>query len=391
MKTAYAETWNLGVEQSVASNAIVSIQYVGSHGVHDYDISNLNPSSGGGTFLGDGGGSGYNSYYASSNRLNMQYANMNYRSDNGYSFYDALLLGFRANNLHRTGLTINANYQWSHTLDNLSSTFTDAANGTQSALYQLGYLDAFKPKLNYGNADYDIRHRFVTNVSWETPWFKNSANKLERYALGGWVVGGNVNIRSGAPFSIYDCDNQTNTGCPLYATSAHIARSGKATNGSKGIYSYITLPVSSSANATTGALAGQVVDAGNSLGMPNCSGLYHLGCSYVQETGTEYPARNQFIGPANWNSNIQFLKNFKFTERLGVQLRAEMYNVFNHHNQYIASMSGNDLDVSSMNSTVSSKQPDTPVIQAEKGGIYGQPGQSTDEHRTIDFGAKITF
>jgi outer membrane receptor protein involved in Fe transport len=383
MKTAYAETWNLGVEQSVANNAIVTIQYAGSHGVHDYDIANLNPSSGGGIYLGDGGGSGYNSYYSAGNRPNLQYSNMNYRSDNGYSHYDALMLGFRANNLRHTGVTLNANYQWSHALDNLSSTFSENY-GQQSGLYQLGYIDAFNPKLNYGNADYDIRHRFQTSASWELPWFKNSTNKVERYALGGWVVGGNLNIRSGMPFTIYDCSNQNDTSCPVYSpVSGTVAKSGKPTSPSGGYSNYITIPTDPSANPVTGAKAGHVVDAGNALGMPNCSGLYHLGCSYVVETGTSYAARNQYKGPNFWNSDIQFLKNFKFSERLGLQLRGELYDIFNHHNQYIAAYG---LDVSGMKASNASN-----YIQTEKGGKFGVPGQSTDEHRTIDFGAKITF
>ena len=58
--------------------------------------------------------------------------------------------------MSRKGLGITANYTFSHSLDNLSSTFTETYGGTSGA-YQLGYLDAFNPRLNYGNSDFDIR------------------------------------------------------------------------------------------------------------------------------------------------------------------------------------------------------------------------------------------
>ena len=62
-----------------------------------------------------------------------------------------------------------------------------------------------------------------------------------------------------------------------------------------------------------------------------------------------------------------------------MQLRAEMYNIFNHSNQYIT---GLNLDVSSLIS---------PYIQTEKGGVDGYPGQPNDERRNVQFGLKLTF
>jgi outer membrane receptor protein involved in Fe transport len=376
MKTAYAETWNLGIEQAVFNNAIFSVSYAGSRGVHLYDISNINPTTGGPLYLGDAACPTIDPTtlktvnQCGSNRLNLGYSNINYRSDNGYSRYNALLVGFKANNIAKTGVSVNANYQWSHALDNLSSTFTETFGG-QSGLYQLGYLDAFNPKLNFGNSDYDIRHRLTSSATWELPWMKNSTNKAARLGLGGWAVSGNFSARTGMPFSIYDCNNSNDTGCPLYAPGTKVPMSGSPVNAGGGYFNYITLPTDASSYP---------VGAANSLGTPNCTGLYHSGCTYTQD-GTAYPVRNQFKGPGFWNSDIQFMKNFKFTERFQMQFRAEMYNIFNHHNQYIA---GYGLDVSGFGAGGS-------AIQTEKGGSGGVPGGPNDEHRNVDLGLKITF
>ena len=358
--TAYAETYDLSLDHRVGQG-VLSVTYAGSHGIHLYDISNINPTAGGGLYLGD--------TLNPTNRLNLQYTNINYRSDNGFSHYNSLNVKYAVNNLLNYGVGLTANYTWSHALDNLSSTFSDSNGGTQSGFYQLGYLDAFNPKLNFGNADFDIRHRFVLSGTWELPWMKNASNGFLRNALGGWGMGTVVNVRSGYPFSIYDCTNPTDTACPLWISPAAIPKTGNSVLVGPNTFNYIGLP----ANA-----AGVVANLGDSQGLPICSGLDHAGCKYTL-SGLPYPDRNNYYGPGYWNTDMNFYKNFKLTERFGMQFRAEMYNIFNHHNQYVQT---ENLDVSSVA---------TPFVQTEKGGIYGFAGQATDERRNIQFGLKLTF
>src|SRR5208283_1031572 len=183
IQTAYAETWDASIQRQIARNSVIAVDYAGSHGVHLYDIANINPGTGGND--GYGGGGLYLGDPRIANRLNYQYSNMNYRSDNGYNHYDAINIRWTSNNMLNKGLNLTANYTWSHALDNLSSTFTEQFGGISGA-YQLGYLDAFNPKLNYGNSDYNIPNRFVLSGIWEVPWMKNASNAFERLVLGGW-------------------------------------------------------------------------------------------------------------------------------------------------------------------------------------------------------------
>jgi hypothetical protein len=175
-----------------------------------YDIANSNLGGYGGEFLGDA---------RFANRLNYQYGSMDYRSDNGLSRYNALNVRYGVTNLGHKGLGITANYTFSHSLDNLSSTFTDG----YESLYGLGHLDAFNPGLNYGNSDFDIRHRFTMGATWDVPWLKNASNAFVRTALGGWGMGAIVNIRGGLP-----C-NFSGQNCPLYAAGVPVQRAGSAT------------------------------------------------------------------------------------------------------------------------------------------------------------------
>jgi len=371
LKSSYAETWNLSLERQVGKG-LLSAGYAGSHGLHLYDIANVNPLTGGGEYLGDAN---------FGNRLNYQYSNMNFRSDNGYSHYDALNIKYAVTNLFHKGLGLGANYTWSHSLDNLSSTFSDGLAGD----YQLGYLDAFNPQLNYGNSDFDLRHRVSLTGTWEIPWMKSSSNAIAKNVLGGWGLGTVITIRSGAPFTIYDCNNYNGTSCPLYIPSAPVARTGTATSIGSNLYNYIALPYDTVpvTDPVTGVVTNTypVANQGDSLGIPNCTGLYHTGCTY-SNSGLAYPMRNQFFGPNYWNMDMNFYKNFKLTERFGLEFRGEFYNILNHHNQYIE---GLNLDVSSMSTSA------PPYIQTEKGGIYGYAGQPSDERRNIQFGLKLTF
>lgn len=361
IKTAYAETWNMSVDRSVGKG-VFSVAYVGSHGVHLYDIANVNPSKGGGTFLGDA---------RAGNRLNLQYSNMNFRSDHGYSHYDGMNLKYAVTNLMNKGLGLTANYTYSHSLDNLSSTFTETYGGISGA-YQLGYLDGFNPQLNYGNADYDIRHRLNLAATWESPYFKGSDSRLVKNVLGGWGAGAILNIRSGMPFTLYDCTNANDTGCPLYAPAQAIPRTGSSTaiGGSANNFNYIQIPDGGS-------------NLGVSSGFPTCTGLYHVGCTYTSN-GQPYPLRNQFFGPGFWNMDMSFYKTFTLTERFKLQFRSEFYNIFNHSNAYIQ---GLNLDVSSMTADAQGRL----FVQTEKGGIYGYAGQPTDERRNIQFALRLMF
>ena len=208
-------TWNFGIDRRVTKNAVISVSYSGSHSLHLYDISNINLAGEGGTFLGDA---------RAGNRLNFQYSNMNYRSDQGYGFYDSLNLKYAATNLFNKGLGVTMNYTWSHSLDNLSSTFSEGAGGKASGDYSLGYLDAFNPRLNFGNSDYDIRQRAGAQRQLGVPWLKGPATFHRKDVVAGWGIWVHPqHSHCGMPFSIYDCTNDNGTDCPLWVPNSQVS------------------------------------------------------------------------------------------------------------------------------------------------------------------------
>ena len=145
------------------------------------------------------------------------------RGSGGVSNYNALNVKYQTHNLHRSGLDVIANYTWAHSLDDLSSTFSDSSQGGSGYIGNLGYLDPTHPLLDWGSSDFDIPQRFVISPIWTTPWYSKGHNVLTE-ALGGWTVDGVFTARGGTPFSIYDFTYNKNgySGVPRIVPSSSV-------------------------------------------------------------------------------------------------------------------------------------------------------------------------
>jgi len=181
---------------------VAQATYSGAHSIHLYDVENINLLGGGQVYLGDSPSIGFN-------RPNDQYSNINMRGSMGSGSYQSLLLGIQAQNIHSTGLDLVANYTWSHSLDDLSSTFGDSLQGGSGYVGSLGYTDLLHPKLDWGSSDYDIRQRLTVSPIWAMPWYK-TGSVIGKELLGGWTISGIATVRTGTPFSVFDYDNELN-------------------------------------------------------------------------------------------------------------------------------------------------------------------------------------
>ena len=357
IQVAQTQFWSLAIERELARQTVFAVEYAGAHGVHLYDISSFNPLGGGQEYLGDP----FNGIFT---RTNQQYTGINTRGSNGGSHYNALNLRFQSSNLHHTGLNLVANYTWSHSLDDLSSTFSDSLQGASNGIGNLGYLDPRNPGLDWGSSDYDIRHRFSVTPLWQTPWF-SSGKGWQRQVLGGWTLVPVFSIRSGVPFSVYDSTNSLNFGTPgwpRYEPSTPIGSyaTGSAVAVGPNVFNLLTLPAAASENPFDPVLG--ISDFG-----PFPADMTH---------------RNTFRGPGAWTFDFAVTKSFKLTERMGLEFRAEGFDIFNHHNYYV---NGSNLDVPNFAGGI-------PIVQAAKGGLgIAAIGGNHDERRFGQFALRLTF
>jgi len=320
IKPAYAHMWNVSLQREIAKNTVAALEYAGARGVHQYSISNFNDNGYGSTYLGIGCAPGETQATCTNGlqRLNLQYNAINYRTNGGDSYHNSMNARIETHNVHNTGLDLTANYTWSHTIDDLSATFggSDEYNGNT-----LGFLNPFNPGLDRGDADYDVRHRFVVSAVWAIPFAKGTQG-WKNYVLDGWEASPIITARTGYPLTIYDC-TFANYNCPRYIPSGAVATSGNtstsaAVSQGPNTFTYLTVPA-----------ALTYLDPGlNESEIPTCTSS---GCAFP----SNMTSRNYFRQPGFWNSNLGVFKNFKVTERVKMQFRAEFYNLFNHSNYYV--------------------------------------------------------
>ena len=332
--TAYAETWSLTLEREVFKNSLLSVGYSGSRGVHLYDMSNWNQRIAGCLFVGYSVCDNTGDYHFG--RTDLQYGSINYRGDSGFSTYHALITSFRTSNLFNTGFSFNANYTWSHAIDNISDVFSSSAN-----MFNLGYIDPFHPNLDKGAGDVDTRHRFVFSGIWDLPFGKNTSNSVLKHVIGGWTIAPIFTARTGLPFTVWDCGNTVNN-CvrPIFDSqpgSNHTL--GDPINNGGNSYTLMNLPSGTSVEGPafmTPIFGWPVSDFGECPSMPSTV----FPCAFP----ANMTRRNSFVGPSWWNMDMGIYKNFKLTERFNLQFRSEFYNIFNHHNFYVDGAGGTEVD-----------------------------------------------
>ncbi len=339
IKPAYSGDWSLSIEHQIAGNT-ASVSYVGTRGIHNYSIANLNRQFTGSNYEGDN--SGPSSY---ANRTNYQYSNINWRGADGDSYYHALTAEIRSANLLHTGLNVRGDYTWSHSIDNTSSTFSDSGNVAGGGLV-LGYTDPYNHGLDRGSSDFDQKHRAAAAIVWDIPYGKNLTGGA-KMLFDNWTLATTFDAQTGTPFTMFDC-SYAYTICPRasFVTKPSRTKTRDMTNLSSvygaNTYSYMTFPDFYDPSTPLGVSAAYNEQVNPNTGtndMPICSGLHGAGCHFV--TGMD--GRNAFRGPGYWHENLGIVKDIKIHDRYDFQIKGEFINVLNHANTFLNLGGSNDV------------------------------------------------
>ncbi len=387
IRTAQSQFWSLAVDQQIVPNTVVSFQYAGARGTHLYDIKNYNELGAGNVYLGDAfdptaavgtDGAPTQTYHYS--RPNNEYSSINNRGSNGDSYYNALNVQFQTTNVAHSGVNLVANYTWSHSIDDVSSTFGDS-NSSADGVGNLGYTNPLDPGFDKGASDFDIRNRFSLAPIWDTPWAKGD-HGWKGEALGGYHLSGIYTVRSGTPFSYVDSTNTLNAayqqGIVRYTPAPNSSpiryHSGSAV-GSLGPNDFLlnSLPA---AMPTGNPAYGPSPDNSGTLTtlQKNAIGISDFGPYAPGMT-----QRNSFTGPGAWDFDLAASKDFPIKEGVSMQLRAEGFDILNHHNLYVLET---ETDVAQFGYNTA------PEVQGKKGGVNGG---ANDERRFGQFALKVNF
>ena len=253
------------------------------------------------------------------------------------------------------GFSVQANYTWSHAMDEVSNGgYSLYYNGNSSIQYQID-PNCLRCN-NYSNADYDIRNYFSASYVWQTPW--KFSNRYVNGAIGGWTLSQNFFARSGLPYTIMD--GYTTLGG--YGPSITVAN----------INSYVT---GSCTNGNSQCVPSAIDAAGNLNSIYSSPG--YTGGSLSSFSNQR---RNTYRGPGFFDSDLSVNKNFKLTERLAFGFGANLYNIFNHPN---FTNPDSTIGDSSFGQITSTTAPPT--------GPYGSFATGLPSGRIIQFQGKLMF
>ena len=295
---AYAHLISASLEHQLGANMHIELDYSGSIGENQYDISAVNFPGSGNYYLGIPCTPG------SCNALiNQQYGAINLRGAGGHSTYNSGNIRYDIQDIRHSGLTLRANYTYSHSIDDLSNTFSSSGNQAN-----LGYTEFQDPSFDKGSSQFDNRHRVAVAAIWNIPFAKNT-HGLTRSVLDGWELAPVFTARTGAPYSIYDLTHY---------------------NG--GVVTRVVLDQAAPASTriATGA------DQYTTYNFANIATDEYVNPIYGDSDFGPFPSnmtgRDAFKAPGTWNLDLGMYKSIKFTEGKMLQLRLEAYNADNHAN-----------------------------------------------------------
>jgi hypothetical protein len=318
--TPYMQQWHLGLEYQLPADTVLEVSYAGSRGLKLFAFYNGNqptPTTNAadptaprrpahGVTPGDTTGScTVAAFYDPSMTYDcnpvFDTSIAAFRS-NTQSNYNSLQVRLEKRYSH--GLQYEAAYTFAHALDNASSASLGSVNNGD-------FRDQTNPNLEYGNADFDVRHRFVFSYAYELPFGRGrrlakNASGFVNQILGNWQMNGVFSAATGNYYTATDASPVSNSECGGYV----------------GVYC-------SRPNLV-----------GNPNARPCIPGTLFNTCAFAHNLaqGTFGDAgRNIIQGPGYKTWDTALVKQFPIREQMHFEFRAEIFNVLNHVNYLFGS------------------------------------------------------
>jgi hypothetical protein len=209
-RSPYTENFQLTIQREFPGQVVATVSYVGTLGRHNQAVIEGNPitPAGHAACVADPVCSGTNrnlqnylypshtqyGYPDVANGGINDFASIGLISTISASNYNGLQLSVDKGLTH--GLQLQASYTYSHALDNASSFENSGFGGSR------GY-NQYQQGLNYGNAAFDTRQRFVIAPVYVVPFKKGgSAFSPMNILASGWEITGIATFATGFPYDI---------------------------------------------------------------------------------------------------------------------------------------------------------------------------------------------
>ena len=268
-----------------------------------------------------------------------------------YSSYNALQVGLT----HRASanLVYQLSYTYSHCIDSAYTYGGLGFNNVTSAI-----TNPYNWNADKGNCSFDLRHNISFNAVYLLP-FKGNRWKE------GWQVSGVTSWHTGVNYSLGEGD-QADLGNTFDSERPNFVPNAPGCNN-------------------------------NVYANQNVNQWFNLNCFAPSTYGTVGNlGRNNLIGPGYAETDIGVTKNTRITERVSLQFRAEIFNIFNHPNFSVPGGSGSGPTIinAGVNCGPTSTPSNNPVCFAPSGAsitsLVGSGGLP-DVARQTQFSLKLLF
>lgn len=314
LRTPYTQQWHFGFQYELPIQSVLEISYAGSRGSDLYNYYNGNQAVPDPTFCTTPPNTpgncptaprrparvcDYSVFPPNCNPV-FDTAISQLRSD-GYSNYSSLQVSWRKRFTH--GLQFQASYTYSHALD-------DASSANLGSLSNGDFRLQTQPYLEYGNSDFDVRHRFVISYIYQLPFGNGKAvgggaTGALNQIIGNWQVAGIVTAQTGNWFTITDSLTNVST-----------------SDGGGGVGFYEVRP--------------NVV--GNPNGTHCLPNTFFNTCAFVDNAipfTFGNAGRNIVLGPGLQDWDFSIFKLFPISEAKRFEFRTEFFNIWNHVNPLV--------------------------------------------------------
>ncbi len=342
-KQGMVQQFNLNVERQLPGDVVLTAGYAGTRSTHIlfYGLNmNVNapyacaggPAPIAGYTLGCGpGGQWFNAPYQGN-----QFVNISNITDGAKARYDGLLIKAETKSA-RHGLYALVSFTWSRTFD---SGMDDGDGTTPGA--QFWPLPGSQ-KADWGLSQLNVNDQLSASVLYDLPFGKGKAFGGNMGAFGDAIAGGwHVNvierITSGFPLFVVDSNNQSGVNFEWNGTPMN--RPNQTCN--------------------------------PKLSNPTKAEWFNTSCFSAPlpgELGTS--SRAPISGPDFVNTDFSAFKNFVLHEGVGLQFRAEMFNLFNHAQ---LGLTGNGVYMQDINST-----------------DFGKVNETVNNPRVVQFALRFDF
>jgi hypothetical protein len=325
LKNPQVHNWSLGVQRELPGEVVLKVSYIGTKAnfltrARQINLTTNRPRPA--TSLQDEAARQpeFVQYFQgltgtatrpAANRIDPRFNIINYIDNSANSNFHSLQVF--ATRAFKNGFSLNGSYTYAKSIDDVSDQLT--ASPGDSVIIQ----NPENTRENRSVSIFDLKHRVTFTHVYELPFGRNLSNGFLRRLVYGYGFSGFSTWRSGFPVSFIA--GGRGTGANAINNIALVTTAGLIRPNSSGPFDFNPKPAGS-ADQPTGVV---------NQGLNNIS-------AYAASLGLSQPLLGNFgnlgrnthrlNGQTNFDWNVY--KNTQITERVRLQLRCEVYNVFNN-------------------------------------------------------------